>query len=41
MFSNNGCEKIIRMNFVVAPCISNIKHFNVQLTQTNYKSLDY
>ena len=27
------------MNFMVAPCISNIKHFVVQQTHTNYKIL--
>ena len=27
------------MNFMVAPCLSNIKHFIVQLMQTNYKIL--
>jgi len=27
------------MNFMVAPCISNIKHFIVQLMHTDYKIL--
>jgi len=27
------------MNFMVAPCINNIKHFIVQLTHTNDKIL--
>ena len=27
------------MNFMVAPCINNIKHFIVQLMYTNYKIL--
>ena len=27
------------MNFMVALCINNIKHFIVQLMQTNYKIL--
>ena len=27
------------VNFMVAPCISNIKHFIVQLMHTNYKIL--
>ena len=26
-------------NFMVAPCINNIKHFTVQLMHTNYKIL--
>ena len=29
----------VKRNFVVALCISNIKHFIVQLTHTNYKNL--
>jgi len=31
------CE--ISMNFMVAPCINNIKHFIVQLMHSNYKIL--
>ena len=27
------------MDFMVAPCINNIRHFIVQLMHTNYKSL--
>ena len=27
------------MNFMVAPCINNVKHFIFQLTHTNYKFL--
>jgi len=27
----------IQMNFMVAPCISNIRHFIVKLMHTNYK----
>jgi len=27
------------LNFMVAPCINNIKHFIVQLMHTNYKIL--
>ena len=32
-------EHIFKMNFMVAPCINNIKHFIVQLMHTNYKIL--
>jgi len=28
---------ILMMNFMVAPCNNNIKHFIVQLMHTNYK----
>jgi len=27
------------VNFMVAPCINNVKHFIVQLMHTNYKIL--
>ena len=33
------CERLLPMNFMVAPCISNIKHFIFQLMQTNCKIL--
>ena len=32
-------EIFLSMNFMVAPCINNIKHFIVQLMNTNYKIL--
>jgi hypothetical protein len=32
-------EYCICMNFMVPPCINNIKHFIVQLMHTNYKIL--
>ena len=32
-------EFIVTVNFMVAACISNIKHFIVQLMHTNYKIL--
>jgi len=31
--------KWVGNNFMVVPCITNIKHFIVQLTHTNYKIL--
>ena len=30
-------ERSSSLNFMVAPCINNIKHFIVQLMHTNYK----
>jgi len=30
---------MVPQNFMVAPCISNVRHFIVQLTHTNYKLL--
>jgi len=32
-------EHLENLNFVFAPCVSNIKHFIVQLMHTNYKIL--
>jgi len=32
-------ELAVKLNFMVAPCISNIKHHIVQLMHTNYKIL--
>jgi len=32
-------EHIVSLNFMVVPCINNIKHFIVQLMHTNYKIL--
>ena len=34
-----GTRRSITMNFVVALCINNIRHFIVQLIHTNYKIL--
>ena len=34
-----SCKTECEMNFMIAPCISNIKHFIVQLMHTNYKIL--
>ena len=31
-------KETLTLNFIVAPCINNIKHFIVQLMHTNYKS---
>ena len=32
-------KQTMNMNFMVEPCINNIKHFIVQLIHTNYKIL--
>ena len=36
-YINYQCFTVRNLNFMVAPCISNIKHFIVQLMHTNYK----
>ena len=35
----NNRQYPVIMNFTVAPCINNIKHFIVQQMHTNYKTL--
>jgi len=37
--THTNSEYVIPMNFMVAPCINNIRHLIVQLMHTNYKIL--